>query len=78
LCKLKNFPRAATVECWHLTRDGRTLDILEVSAKARAQTDAEAKELVKQFFKATEEAGLGRPGGQSKTQIVLDFFNAGR
>jgi hypothetical protein len=49
-----------------------------VSAKARAQTDAEAKELVKQFFKATEEAGLGRPGGQSKTQIVLDFFNAGR
>jgi hypothetical protein len=76
--KLKIFPDAVTVERWHMTKETRTLDILEVSAKARVQTAAEGKELVKQFFKATEEAGLGSPGGRSKTQIVLDFFKPGR
>ena len=75
--KLKIFPDAVTVERWHMTKETRTLDILEVSAKARVQTAAEGKELVKQFYKATEEAGLGRPGGRSKTQIVLDFFKPG-
>jgi hypothetical protein len=76
--KLEGFPNAVTVERWHMKKKERTLDILEVSAKARPQTTAEAKELAKQFFKAAAQSGLGNPGGLSKTEIVLNFFKPDR
>ena len=76
--KLKGFPEPVTVERWHIERDGRTLHILELSAKARTDANSDTKKLVGEFFNAAEGAGLGRPGGQSKTMLVLDFFKPGR
>jgi hypothetical protein len=75
--KLRGFPEAVTVELWHLRRDGRSQDILEVSAKARAETAAQAQVLARQFFSAAKAAGLGEPAHQTKTRRTLDFFKPG-
>ena len=76
--KLLGFAEAVTVELWHLRQDGRTQDILEVSASTKAKTEAQAQSLAKQFFEAAKAAGLGEPAGQTKTQKVLEFFKPGR
>jgi len=76
--KLKDFPEAVTVERWRIEKDGNALDILEVSAKTRPGKNGDARKLANQFFRAAEKAGLGRPGGQSKTMLVFDFFKPGR
>jgi len=75
--KLDGFPEEVTVELWNLQLDGKVLDVLEVSAKVKATTDEQAKELARQFFAAARVAGMGEPTGQSKTQMVLDFFQPG-
>jgi hypothetical protein len=71
---LDGFPEAVTVELWQLKKNGKTLDILEVSAKAKAENDEIAKDLARQFFAATRAAGLGEPGDNTKTRMVLDFY----
>jgi hypothetical protein len=76
--QFKGFPESVTVELWHLREGDRTEDILEVSAKAKAATEEEAKALVRQFFKAAKAAGLGEPSGQTKTRKVLEFFKPGQ
>jgi len=76
--KLYGFPEAVTVELWHLRWEDRTQDILEVSAKARGQTEAQTQALARQFFAAAKAAGLGEPAGQTKTTLVLVFFKPGR
>jgi hypothetical protein len=76
--KLEDFPEAVTVERWHIERGSQTLEILELSAKARPKTNADAKRLADEFFRSAEKAGLGRPGGQSKTTLIFDFFKPGR
>ena len=76
--RLHGFPNEVTVELWQLRQDGRTQDILELSAKVSPKTEAQAQALVKQFFAAAKVAGLGEPAGQSKTRMVLDFFKPGR
>lgn len=73
-CKLKGFPKPVTVEHWNLKKGEQTAEILEVSVKVTASSEAEAKALATVFFQAAEAAGFGRPSGQSKTQIVLNFF----
>ncbi len=73
-CKLKGFPKPVTVERWHLERGGQKAEIFEVSVKVSTSSETEAKELAIAFFQAAEDAGFGRPSGQSKTQLVLDFF----
>lgn len=76
--KLDGFKEKVTVELWHLEKDGRKLDVLEVSANAKADTEEQAKALAKRFFEAAKAAGLGEPTGQTKTKKVLDFFRPGR
>ncbi|MFC1720071.1 CYTH domain-containing protein [Pseudomonadota bacterium] len=76
--KLDGFPEDVTIELWNLQKDGKTLDILEVSAKVKAETDQIAKDLARQFYRAARDAGMGEPTGQTKTQMVLDFFQPGR
>ncbi len=76
--KLQGFPENVTVELWHLQKDGRTQDVLELSAKAWAETDTEARALACRFFGAAKAAGFGAPAGQTKTKAVLDFFKPGR
>ena len=76
--KLHGFPENVTVELWHLAKDGRTQDMLEVSASAKAETEAQAQELAWKFFAAARAAGLGESTGQTKTRMVLDFFQPGR
>ena len=76
--KLHGFPEELTVELWNLEKDGRTQDVLEVSASAKANTEAQAKELARKFFAAAKAAGLGESAGQTKTKMVLDFFKPGR
>ncbi len=78
--KLEGFPEEVTVELWHLRKDGRSEDVLEVSAKAKADTDteAEARDIARQFFDAAKAAGLGEPAGQTKTKQALEFFKPGR
>ena len=73
--QLAGFATPVTVELWHLQQQGRSSEILEVSAKVRAKTDAEAQSLARQFFAASKAAGLGEPNGQTKTQLVMDFFS---
>jgi hypothetical protein len=63
---------------WRLEKDGRTLEILEISAKAKADTEEQAQALAKQFFGAAKAAGLGEPSGRTKTKQVLEFFKPGR
>ncbi len=75
--KLDGFPEDITVEVWNLQKEGKTRDILEVSAKVKAESDELAKELAGKFFAAARDAGIGEPTGQSKTQMVLDFFQPG-
>jgi hypothetical protein len=75
-CKLKGFPIPVTVERWHLQKDGRSSEILEVSAKVKASSEAEAKETAAVFFQAAEDAGFGPPNSQTKTQLLLDFFRS--
>lgn len=75
--KLDGFPEDVTVELWHLKKDGKTEDILEVSANTKAETDEQARELAQRFFAAARAAGMGEPTGQTKTQMVLDFFQPG-
>jgi len=75
--KLDGFPDDVTVELWHLQKDGRMQDILEVSANAKAETDEQAKELAQRFFAAARAAGMGEPTGSTKTQMVLDFYQPG-
>lgn len=72
------FPEKVTIERWHLQKDGKTLEILEVSTKTIAETEEQAKAMAKQFFGAARAAGLGEPSGQTKTRMVLDFFKPGR
>jgi hypothetical protein len=76
--KLEGFREKVTIERWHLERDGRILELLEVSAKAKADTEEQAQALAKQFFEAAKSAGLGEPSGQTKTRQVLEFFKPGR
>ncbi len=76
--KLDGFKEKVTVEIWRLKMDGRTLNVLEVSANAKAGTEAQAQELAKQFFGAARAAGLGEPSGQTKTSQVLEFFKPGK
>lgn len=76
--KLEGFKEKVTVEIWRLEKDGRTLEVLEVSANAKADTEEQAQALAKQFFGAAEAAGLGEPAGQTKTRKVLEFFKPGR
>ena len=75
---LHGFPGQVTVELWHLKRAGRQEIVLEVSAKANAKSQAHAQALARQFFGAAKAAGLGTPTGQTKTRLVLDFYNPGR
>ena len=77
-CKLPGFAGGVTVELWHLKNADRVQDILEVSAKGKAETPLQAQALAKQFFAAAKAAGLGEPSGQTKTKQVLDFFKPGR
>lgn len=72
--QLAGFPGAATIELWHLQKDGRKLDLLEISAKAKPKSAEQAQALAKQFYAAAKTAGLGDPAGQTKTRMVLDFF----
>ncbi|MEY3897279.1 MAG: hypothetical protein RLZZ214_2800 [Verrucomicrobiota bacterium] len=76
--RLDGFKEKVTIELWHLEKDGRTLEVLEVSANAKAETEEQARALAKQFFGAANAAGLGEPAGQTKTKKVLDFFKPGR
>jgi hypothetical protein len=73
--QLAGFATPVTVELWHLRQQGRSEEILEVSAKVSAQNDAEAQAQARQFFAAAKAAGLGEPNGQTKTQLVMDFFS---
>jgi hypothetical protein len=73
--QLAGFATPVTVELWHLRQQGRSREIVEVSAKVSAQTDAEAQALALQFFAVAKAAGLGAPNGQTKTQLVMDFFS---
>ena len=59
--KLHGFPENVTVEFWHLAKDGRTQDMLEVSASAKAETEAQAQELARKFFAAARAAGWANP-----------------
>jgi len=72
------FPEKITIERWHLEKGGKTLEILEVSAKTKAETEEQALAMAKQFFGAARNAGLGEPSGQTKTRMVLDFFKPGQ
>jgi hypothetical protein len=76
--KLAGFKEKVTIERWHLEKDGRILELLEVSAKTKADTEEQAQALAKQFFEAAKSAGLGEPSGQTKTKQVLEFFKPGR
>lgn len=76
--KLQGFPASVTVELWHLEKRGRTQDVLEVSASVKAKTEAQAQEFARKFFAAAKAAGLGESTGQTKTRMVLDFFQPGR
>jgi hypothetical protein len=73
--QLAGFATPVTVELWHLRQQGRSQEILEVSAKVSAQNDAEPQAQARQFFAAAKAAGLGEPNGQTKTQLVMDFFS---
>lgn len=75
---LEGFKEKVTIERWRLEKDGRTLEVLEISAKAKADTEEQAQALAKQFFAAAKAAGLGEPSGQTKTKQVLEFFKPGR
>jgi hypothetical protein len=75
---LAGFKEKVTIERWRLEKDGRSLEILEISAKAKADTEEQAQALAKQFFGAAKAAGLGEPSGQTKTRQVLEFFKPGR
>ena len=72
--QLPGFPSAVTVELWHLQKPDQKLDLLEISAKAKPKSPAQAQALAKQFYAAAKTAGLGDPSGQTKTRMVLDFF----
>lgn len=76
--KLEGFKEKVTIEIWHLEMGGRKLDVLEVSANAKADTEEQAQALAKQFFGAAKAAGMGEPSGQTKTRKVLEFFKPGR
>lgn len=76
--KFQGFPERVTVELWQLRKDGQIQDVLEVSANAKAETSEQARALARQFFGAAKAAGLGEPTGQTKTKLVLDFFQPGR
>ncbi len=72
--KLKGFNGRVTVEIWHLQKDGRSLDVMEVSAKIKAATEDEARGIANNFFAAAKAAGLGVPTGETKTAKVLEFY----
>jgi hypothetical protein len=76
--QFQGFPEKVTVELWHLQKDGRRQDVLEVSANVKTETDEQAQALARQFFSAAKAAGLGEPTGQTKTRMVLDFFTPGQ
>jgi CYTH domain len=73
-CQLKGFPIAISVERWHMQKDGKNAEILEISAKVKSGSEADAKEMASSFFQAAEAAGFGPPNSLTKTQVVLDFF----
>ncbi len=74
---LRGFAEPVTVERWHLQKGATNLDLLEISAKAKMQNEAAARDWVKTFYQAAADAGLSRPPSQSKTRIVMDFFKPG-
>lgn len=74
-CKIDGFTEKVTVELWHLQRDGKKKDILEVSVKTTAESDAHARALANQFYAAAKAAGMGEPAALTKTQVVMDFLN---
>ena len=78
LFKFEGFTEPVTVELWQLRKDGKSEQILEVSTKAVAETDAHARALAKQFFAAARSAGLGEPASLTKTKKVMDFLKPGR
>ena len=75
--RLEGFKEKVTIERWVLEKGGRTLEVLEISAKTKAETEEQAQTLANQFFRAAKTAGLGEPSGQTKTKQVLEFFKPG-
>lgn len=71
-----DFPEI-TVEAWHLEKNGQRKEVLELSAKVKAETQSEVKQKASDFFKAVEHAGFGKSQSKSKTAIVLDFLKPG-
>lgn len=76
--KLHGFPEKVTVELWLLRKDGKHLELLEVSAKTKATTEEQSRTMAKQFYAAAKASGMGEPSGLTKTRMVLDFFKPGR
>ncbi|MBC8126278.1 MAG: hypothetical protein H8M99_03910 [Gloeobacteraceae cyanobacterium ES-bin-144] len=77
-CKFEGFDEAVTVELWHLEIAGKKEEILEVSTKAMAASDAHSHALASQFYAAAKAAGLGEPSKISKTNKVFDFYRSSR
>lgn len=75
--RLKDFSKPLVAERWHAQKDGRVLDVLELSAKANPKSDEAARALAQKFFAAAAAAGFGSSSGASKTQLVADFFQTG-
>ncbi len=76
--KFKGFPEPVTVELWQLQENDRSENLLEVSSKASAGSDAQARDQAKQFFAAAKSAGMGTPTPQTKTSKVFEFHKPGR
>lgn len=76
--KFVGFKERVTIELWRLEKDGRKMEILEVSTKVKAGTEEKARAMAKKFFLSARAAGLGEPSGKTKTQMVLEFFKPGR
>jgi hypothetical protein len=73
--KIEGFSEKVTVELWKLQRDGKKMDILEVSAKTTAESAVHAQALANQFYAAAKASGMGEPAALTKTQVIMGFFN---
>ncbi|MES2920978.1 MAG: hypothetical protein V4819_05510 [Verrucomicrobiota bacterium] len=71
---LGGFEEQLTVELWHLRKDGKSEQILEISTKATTETDAQARAVAKRFFAAAKAAGMGKPDPRTKTRKVIEFY----
>ena len=76
--KLDGFKGRVTVEIWHLKDGDRSQEILEISTKAKADSEIEARQIAKSFFHAAKTAGFGDPTGDTKTAKALEFYKPGR